>query len=480
MIPQENGPIGTLPNYDENGMVADGDPALAFGPRPGPNGFSWANGSRLYYASLASAFPGEQPFKGFEAIAVSRTDNVSAAAASNEEAWKDPVIVSKQNSALFSDKEQIWADNVENSPHFGNAYICYAAFRGGPGASQPLIVATSHDGGSSWINHQVSPATNNTSSKNGFGRSGCTVRTDSDGVVYVFYYQFGSGEPGTGAQMLSRSFDGGDHWSRPQRLFTAVDTCNAFEPSIGRCVMDGVGGARDDLGPAPSVDIANGAPTGADATDEIVLTWVDGRDGLNNEHVMYTQKPKNGSWATPQEVETPGDRGFYSAPAISPDGQDAWLVYNAFTTPFRPTTFTPRSLIGVVKHADVNTNGSLGPWTTMHRSPSGDPRSSSQNNLAGEFLGDYVYAVATRAYGAAVWNDSRRGAVCEAINEYRQDLHEFAEETGIAVGRESRRDRAMGIFPTAPAEAPVAPPVQQQCGPNFGNSDIFGGSYAEP
>src|ERR671933_765057 len=70
------GPIGTLPKYYENGLVADGDPALAFGPRPGANGrFSWSNGVRLYYANLTSNFGvtrSEAAFKGFEAVAVSR------------------------------------------------------------------------------------------------------------------------------------------------------------------------------------------------------------------------------------------------------------------------------------------------------------------------------------------------------------------------------------------------------------------------
>ena len=102
-----------MPKYDRNNLVADGDPALAFGPQPtAGGGFSYANGSRLYYASLASARPGTAPFKGFEAIAVSHTDNPQASAAggaAGAAAWSDPVIASRQNSSLFSDKEQIWA-----------------------------------------------------------------------------------------------------------------------------------------------------------------------------------------------------------------------------------------------------------------------------------------------------------------------------------------------------------------------------------
>ena len=102
-----------------------------------------------------------------------------------------------RRAAQFSDKEQIWADNASSSPFFGNAYVCYAA--SGPAGhgfiAQPLFVLTSRDGGDSWVQKQVTPATDNVNSKNGFGRSGCTIRTDSQGVVYVFVNQFASGSP---------------------------------------------------------------------------------------------------------------------------------------------------------------------------------------------------------------------------------------------------------------------------------------------
>ncbi len=456
------GPIGTLPWYFENGLVSDGDPGVAIGPAPGQQGFQWSNGERLYYSNLTSNLPSsaganEQAFRGFEAIAVSRTDDIAAAAASDKSAWMPPVVISRQSNTTFSDKSQIWADNAASSRFFGNVYVCWAAFRGqeiSPNAvPAPLQVAVSRDGGDTWSQHQISGAANNAQVN---PADGCTVRTDSTGNAYVF----GVGTSSSGShqpfELMSVSTNGGQSWSPAKPVVGPVSQPGVIDPVQGRPTIDGVAGARSDLAPAPSVDIANGSPTGADATNRIVMSYVSG--SLAQPHVFFTESTDGGaSWAAPRPIETAGDRGLFAAPAISPNGTDVYVVYNAFVTPYRDTTADPRILVGVVTHADSATDPATptGAFTELHRGAPGDARASSANALTSEFLGDYVYATATRTYGAAVWNDVRNAADCPAIDAYRQAL--------------------VNGSTTATAPAP-----QQDCPPTFGNTDIFGGSFADP
>lgn len=448
----QTGSIGTLPWYAENGLVSDGDPGLAFGPKPGPSGFSWSNGSRLYYSNLTSNLG--STFKGFEAIAVSRTDNVAAAANSDKSAWMPPVVISRQSKTTFSDKEQIWADNAASSRFFGNVYVCWASFLGqeiSPNAAPaPLQVAVSRDGGQTWTQHPISAAANNGQVN---PADGCTIRTDSSGNAYVF----GVGTSSSGGhqpfELMSKSADGGATWSHPAPVVGPVHQPGIFDPVQGRPEIDGILGARSDLAVAPSVDIANGAPTGTDATNRMVMTYVSGT--IAAPHVFFTESTNHGAtWATPRSIEATGDRGFYTAPSISPNGTDVYVVYNAFTTPYRTNTTDPRTLVGVVTHADSGT-GATGAFTELHRGAPGDPRGSSANSLTDEFLGDYVYAVATRTYGAAVWNDVRNAADCPKIDAWRMSLE--------------------------PGNTPLTKPApEQDCAANFGNSDIFGGAYLDP
>jgi hypothetical protein len=84
------GPIHTVPNYFEAGLRSRSDPGVAFGPVPAGGKFSWANGSRLYYANLATNLTDTRigpPVNTNTEVAVSHIDNVTADRISDALAW---------------------------------------------------------------------------------------------------------------------------------------------------------------------------------------------------------------------------------------------------------------------------------------------------------------------------------------------------------------------------------------------------------
>jgi hypothetical protein len=206
----------------------------------------------------------------------------------------------------------------------------------------------------------------------------------------------------------------------------------------------------------PSIDIANGAPTGTDATNEIVDAWSDGRNGPNHEvSLLSFSTDAAQTWSAPQTVSAPGDRALFTAPGIAPDGSRVYLAYNAFTTPFSTTTMTPRLEHGVLRSAAVGAGGAPTGWTTEFVGATGDARGTAQGRiLYNEFLGDYVYAIGTRTYGAGVWTDVPDTADCPAMDAWRQ--------ASFTAGHQ--------VFP---APWPIG-----DCPANFANSDIHSATTA--
>src|SRR5919201_6705543 len=93
---------GLLPGFSDNGgsLVSDGDPELAYGPKPnGKGGFTFAKGARAYYAGLASTASGfEQGNQAPEFLSVSTSDD-------NGVTWSNPVVAVDGNGFDFNDHE---------------------------------------------------------------------------------------------------------------------------------------------------------------------------------------------------------------------------------------------------------------------------------------------------------------------------------------------------------------------------------------
>jgi hypothetical protein len=452
------GPIHTVPNYFENGLRSRSDPGVAFGPVPKNGTFSYANGSRMYLATLATNLTDTKIQQGGinsnTAITVSHIDNLTPARVADQSNWSKPVFVPANiASSAGLDKEQVWADNAATSPFFGRVYVCYTDFHSfsqGNNFAQFPSVAVSTDGGQTWKTHHVAPPT---TVQDNF--QGCTIRTDSHGNVYDFITHF-SNTSNNGAQTLVKSTTGGDNWGQPVDFMQTNTSCFFFDPVAGRCNSEGPAGARNDLMAMPSIDIANGAPTGTDATNEIVDAWSDGRNGPNNEVSLLSYSTDLGqTWSAPQTVSAPGDRALFTAPGIAPDGSRVYLSYNAFTTPFSSTTGTPRLEHGVLRSAAIGAGGAPTGWTTEFTGPTGDARGTAQGRiLYNEFLGDYVYAIGTRTYGAGVWTDVPNTADCPAMDAWRQ--------ASFTAGHR--------VFP--------APWPLGDCPANWGNSDISSATTA--
>jgi hypothetical protein len=412
---------GLLPGFsdypgDPDQLVSDGDPVLFWGPEPdGHGGFSYANGARAYYGSLASynaaAAQGNQ---APELLTVSTSDDGGASGS-------DPTIAANGHGYRFNDKPDFWADRNPGSPYFGRVYATWTQFRDVPGNAEPVEFAYSADGGKTWTRpNQLSIAQNRAFG----GRQGSIVRSGPDGTVYAIWED--SDVHGT-KQVVAISHNGGTTFSKPLTI--------AYDHDIA----DPIPGAnfRTDSFASAAVDQASG---------EVYVAWSDRQAGLGQMVVSHSTT-EGQTWSSPVAVGSASTGyAFFQGLDVAPNGRVdlGWQALNAIDT----STYGTGNATVDAYYSESTDNGSTWSAPTKVTSVSSDPAASAQNDLQRQFWGDYNTLVSTDAHAWFIYTDSRNGVGCPAVDAYQHSVD--------------------GSGPAAPKPAP-----ENDCASQFGNSDVF-------
>jgi hypothetical protein len=397
--------------------TTDGDPALAWGPKPnGSGGFralNSANGARLYAGTLlGSATFGAAK----EQIGLFYSDD-------NGSTWTGPIVIStRDNPVSFNDKIALTTDTNPSSPFFGRVYVSWTLFKGNPtlnfGESntfspEPIVIARSNDGGSTWSKPvQLSSAANNGSVG---GRQGSTPEVAPNGDVYVFWDGALSHQS---AVMGVRSTDGGKSFTRPFLVSFKSDNPSPLP------------GARFRDNSFPSADIGS--------TGKLYVVWTNYSNGHGT--VKLATSTNNGaSWSVGTAADVTGRSAFY--PAVAVNGSNVFIGFNALDDVAAGTS-PGAGVVSYDAYYVLDTGSGFGAPVKISATSS-DPDASSTNGLTGQFLGDYNGAdVGSNGTFWFTWTDTRNADACAAIDAFRAG--------------------------TGPR-----PNIYDSCSTDFGNSDIY-------
>ena len=183
-----------------------------------------------------------------------------------------------------------------------------------------------------------------------------------------------------------------------------------------------------------------------------MLTWPNG--AINQEQALVQTSTDGGAtWSAPVNAAEARRPGRQPGGRDLADGSDVYLVYNAYLEPFQTTTANPRRMQGVARHADVGAGGALGAFTTLHRGAVGDAGARPGPSTAKRSTTTSTPSRHVTTGPPSGWTPATP-ADCPAVDAYRQSLIDGT---------------------------PISPPSPlTDCPPQFGNLDIYSGSYPDP
>ncbi len=383
----------------------------------------WAEGdSWVTFDSRGNAYYGTLAFDTVTTPPTPTADVFVAKSTDGGCTWGSAAKVSGTSPSLYDDKDSIAADTDLNSPFRDNVYAAWTKFAGGNNGADQILFSRSTDGGATWDNPQ---AISNASPVK--GKQGAFVQVGPDGTVYVVWIDTVNKQE---VLRMGISYDGGKTFPKSNITVALVtdDLVTGILPGTGFV----------SLGIFPAMAIAS------DGT--LYVIW---SNHTNGHAVVLLTKSTDGGlrWSSPVVAgDVHGRSAAFQAVAVDPNGK----VNVVFTAVDDVPVGTPVGA-GVVYYDTYwsqSTNGGISFSHPLKISTvTSDPDSSSTHGLGGQFIGDYISAIADASHVYAVWTDARNATPCAAVDAYR---------TG-----------------TGPK-----PDVITQCPTTFGNTDIFLGTVS--
>jgi len=331
------------------------------------------------------------------------------------------------------------------SPYFGRVYVSWTAFRSATATgngNEPVMVATSVNGGVSFgAPKQVSPAGNNGT---GNGRQGTSSTVGPDGTAYVAFEQGSS-------QVVTVSRDGGASWTRPMTVGPVTD------------IQDPIPGAnfRTDSFPVIASDPGTGSTTVYAAWT--TLTSAGGR-------TVVTKSADRGQTWSPLTTVSSSNQGYAFFPGLDVASTArvdlAWQGLKAVN----PSTFGTGNATIDSYYSSLPIGGTAWSAPAKVSTVSSDPAVSAQNNLQRQFWGDYNTLVSGASTAWFIYTDSRTGAGCSAVDGYQT----YLADNGLAQPDETNGGKDTGKGGTNASTAVVAKPAPPTaCPSQFGNTDVY-------